>query len=102
MNTTTVNPNQDQTVDQEDVAEFGDDDALNVEVQDQDQRAVNVAVPIAISIDIDEEEVPRECPAGFTFKPETGQCGQTQTPECPEEFAPENGQCRSTETTEPT
>ena len=71
-NTATLNPNQDQTVDQDDTVIFGDDDNADLD-------AANVAIPIAIPISI--EEVP---------------------PECPEAFAPENGQCRSTETTEPT
>jgi Na+-translocating ferredoxin:NAD+ oxidoreductase RnfG subunit len=70
-NTATLNPNQDQTVDQDDTVIFGDDNA--------DLDAANVAVPIALPISM--EEVPPECPKGFT---------------------PENGQCRSTETTEPT
>lgn len=70
-NTATLNPNQDQTVDQDDTVIFGDDNA--------DLDAANVAVPIALPISM--EEVPLECPKGFT---------------------PENGQCRSTETTEPT
>ena len=96
-NAATLNPNQDQTVDQDDTVTFGDDNA--------DLDAANVAVPIAVPINVEEEEeeeVPPECPPGFA--PENGQCRSTETTEpiCPPGFAPENGQCRSTETTEPT
>ncbi len=62
-NTAAVNPNQEQTVDEDNFAEFGDDTA--------DHDAANVAVPIAVPINVDEEEeeeVPPECPAGFTLK----------------------------------
>jgi hypothetical protein len=54
-NTATPNPNQDQTVVQDDTVIVGDDNA--------DLDAANVAIPIAIPISI--EEVPPECPEGF-------------------------------------
>ena len=66
----TLNPNQDQTVDQDDTIIFGDDNA--------DLDAANVAAPIAVPINIEEEEeeeVPPECPPGFA--PEKGQCRST-------------------------
>lgn len=51
-NSATVNPNQDQTLDQDNVSEFGDDTG--------DLGSVNVDVPIAIPINLDitEEEEP--------------------------------------------
>ena len=65
-NTAAVNPNQEQTVDEDNFAEFGDDTA--------DHDAANVVVPIAVPINVDEEEeeeVPPECPAGFTLNTDT-------------------------------
>lgn len=57
-NTATLNPNQDQTVDQDDTVIFGDDNA--------DLDTANVAIPIAIPISI--EEVPPECPEAFALR----------------------------------
>ena len=44
-NTGTVNPNQDQTLDQDNVGEFGDDTGV--------LDGINVTVPLAVPIDID-------------------------------------------------
>jgi hypothetical protein len=55
-NTATINPNQEQDLDQTDFNVFGDETADLI----QDERQANVAVPLAIPIDIDviEKETP--------------------------------------------
>ena len=71
----TVNPNQDQTVDQDDTVIFGDDTA---DIDDAN-IAVPIAIPINVDVDEEEEEVPLECPPGFTFNAATDECEQIQT-----------------------
>jgi hypothetical protein len=78
-NTATVNPNQDQIVDQGSTNTFGD----NTADLTADLLAANVAIPIAIPISVEQEQP--ECPIGFTLNNNNGQCERTitQPPECP-------------------
>src|SRR5829696_6896275 len=104
-NAETVNPNQEDSND----VQLGDDTNTQIAVPiiDQDQGAANLganlAANLAANLDLDikeveEEEVPPECPPGFTLN-NNGQCEQTVTedPECPTGFTfnPATDQCEA-------
>jgi hypothetical protein len=66
--TATINPNQEQDLDQTDFNVFGDETADLI----QDQRQANVAIPIGIPVNVEEEEVEEEIPTPPTPPPGGG------------------------------
>ena len=99
-NADTVNPNQEDNND----LQFGDDTNTQIAVPiiGQDQRAANLAENLAANLDLDiQEEVPSECPPGFTLN-SNGQCIEAEPPSLTceplgTEFSLVNGQCIDTE-----
>jgi hypothetical protein len=113
--TDTPSVNQDQE-DNNDIL-FGDDantqTAIPITDQDQDQEAANLAAQLAANLGLDaanvdaneEEEVPPECPEGFTLN-NNGQCERivSEDPNCLTGFTfnPETDKCEQRQTQAPT
>jgi hypothetical protein len=101
----TVNPNQEDNND----VQFGADTNTQIAIPiiDQDQEAANLAANLADNLDLEiqEEEVPPECPTGFTLN-NNGQCEQlvSEDPDCSTGFTfnAATDQCEQRQTQAPT